>query len=215
MHNLNLAEMLLNFVFPPYCACCSKNGRLLCQQCYRLIHFNAQPANSDLFSQEFLDQALSLAVYQPPISDLIKSLKYQRVKKIGAVLAELIHNHLNLPRCDLITWAPISKKRLNDRGFNQAQMIGESLGKIMKVESASALKKIKHTSKQAKSSFAQRLANLQDTFEVDAKYRFKLNNKTVIIVDDVLSTGSTLNECARVLKMAGAKKVVGVAVARS
>ena len=215
MDNSNLTEKFLNLIVPPYCVCCSKNGRLLCHRCYQLIHFNAQPANNNLFSQEFLDQALSLAVYQPPISDLIKSLKYQHVKKIGVVLAELLYNHLQLPKCDLITWAPISKKRLNERGFNQAQMIGEGLGRIMKTPTKTVLKKVKHTSKQAKSSFAQRLANLQDTFEVEASFQHCLKNKTVMIVDDVLSTGSTLNECARMLKMAGVKVVVGVAVARS
>lgn len=215
MNNLNLADKLLNIIFPPYCVCCSKNGELLCSQCYRLIHFNCQPVNSDLFSQKYLDQALSLAVYQPPVSDLIKSLKYGRIKKISQVLAQLLYDHLNLPRCDLITWAPISKKRLNDRGFNQAELIGKDLGKLMDIPTESILKKIKHTSKQARSSFKQRLENLQNSFSIEEKFIESLSNQKIMIIDDVLSTGSTLDECARVLKTAGADKVVGIAVARS
>lgn len=208
-------SIIKDWLFPEYCVCCSKNGQLLCNNCYQLIHFNPQPANSDLFSQKYLDQALSLAVYQPPISDLIKSLKYGRVKKISRVLAQLLFDHLNLPQYDLITWAPISKKRLNDRGFNQAELIGKELGKLLKIPTLPMLKKIKHTSKQAKSSFNQRLENLQNSFGIEEQHIKYLSNQKIMIIDDVLSTGSTLNECARILKKADVDKVIGVAVARS
>lgn len=204
----------INWLLPQYCVCCGQKGRLLCLRCYRLIHFNCGPC-TDLFSQKYLDQALSLAIYQPPISDLIKNLKYHRIKNIGKILAELLYFHLNLPQSDLIVWTPISQRRLNNRGFNQAQLIGENLGQLTHTPSVPLLIKTRHTAKQASSTFKQRLKNLDNSFGIDPHYQKLSKNKTIMLIDDVLSTGNTLNECARILKLAGANQVIGLAAARS
>ncbi len=187
----------------------------MCYECYQLIHFNLQPKNSNLINQGSLDQVLILAVYQPPISQLIKALKYQHTRAAGKMLAQLLFLHINFPEFDLITSAPISKKRLNERGFNQAQLIAEELASKLNKPFKKLLKKIKDTKKQARSSFQQRLSNLSDCFRVESPYRDFVKNKTILIIDDVISTGSTLNECAKTLKASGAKQVIGVALAQS
>lgn len=211
----SLLYKLLKIIFPPFCVCCKKNGSVLCEKCYQLIHFNLQPSISTKNSYQFLDQTLVLAAYQPPVSQLIKALKYQRMRAVSDTLAELLYLHLTFPSFDLITSAPISRKRANERGFNQAQLISEKLGLMLNKPTEQLLIKIKDTKKQAQSNYQQRLNNLNDCFRIDHKLKNLVKNSTILVFDDVISTGSTLNECAKTLKKVGAKKVIGVAVAQS
>mgnify|MGYP000960079073 CR=1 FL=1 len=210
----SLLYKLLKIIFPPFCVCCKKNGSVLCEKCYQLIHFNLQPSIPIKNSCQFLDQTLVLAAYQPPVSQLIKALKYQRVRAVSDTLAELLYLHLTFPSFDLITSAPISRKRANERGFNQAQLISEKLGLMLNKPTEQLLIKIKDTEKQAQSNYQQRLCNLNDCFQVDQKFKHLVKKSVILIVDDVISTGSTLNECAKTLKTAEAKKVIGVALAQ-
>lgn len=211
---LSLLQKLLKFIFPPFCVCCKKSGSALCEKCYQLIHFNLQPSISTKNNCQFLDQTFVLSAYQPPVSQLIKALKYQRVRVVSDTLVELLYLHLAFPSFDLITSAPISRKRVNERGFNQAQLISEKLGLMLNKPTEQLLIKIKDTKKQAQSNYQQRLSNLNDCFQVDQKFKNLVENSAILIVDDVISTGSTLNECAKTLKMTGAKKVIGVALAQ-
>lgn len=211
----NLILKSWKVILPEYCLCCNRKGSLLCSHCYSLIHFNPTPAKNFLFQQNYLDQVLCMAIYQPPISNLIRGLKYHNIKKVSAVLADLLYYHLNIKEHHLITWAPTSKKRINERGFNQARLIAENLAIKLNINSLASIKKTKHTPKQAQSSFQQRMQNLKDSFLVKDRCLVFIKNKKILILDDVVSTGSTLNECAKVLKKAGAKTVTGLAVARS
>ena len=229
-HQPNLWQRILAVVLPAHCVCCSRSGSWLCPNCYQLIHFNLNPKQDRLWAQDQLDAVYALAVYQPPLSDLIRALKYQRVKEVADTLAKLLYCHLTLPECDLVTWTPISRGRLSNRGFNQAALIGTVLSQLLNLPSAEVLLKHKETSKQARSSLQQRLSNLQDSIQVHPQIYFgrlkketgngnskenPLQNLAILLLDDVVSTGATLNECARVLKEAGAGKVFGVAVGRS
>lgn len=211
----DVINLVSHWLLPEYCVCCAKNGKLLCQHCYQLIHFNPTPSSNKLFAQQYLDQTLILATYQSPISDLIKKLKYQGIKKVSLVLAELLYQHLKLDQYDVITWAPTSKKRVNERGFNQAELIACQLATKLNIPALPLLLKIRHTSKQAHSTFQERLENLQDSFAVNPEFLATVQQQKILIIDDVISTGSTLNECAKILKLAQAKTVTALAVARS
>jgi len=106
---------------------------------------------------------------------------------------------------------PLSKKRLKWRGFNQAEIIANILADNFKLEiDAKNLKRIKNTKPQAKLNERERRNNLADCFSWLGD---KLNGRNIILVDDVATTGSTLNECAKVLKQAGASEVWGLVVA--
>lgn len=214
-HLTTFFDKILDIILPPYCVCCKKTGKLLCDQCYRLIHFNLQPNSNPLMNCEFLDQVCVLALYQPPISKLIQELKYKRVKKTAELLAKLLYYHLSIPETDFITWAPISRGRLNERGFNQAELIAKKLSKLIEVPTINLLIKNKETKKQAKSSLKERITNLEGSFVFNHFYDALIDDASVLIVDDVISTGSTLNECAKILKTAKANKVIGLAVAQS
>ena len=114
----------------------------------------------------------------------------------------------------LIIPIPLSKKRLRERGFNQAELIANLLAEKMSVKIAcNILEKIKHTETQVKvKNRENRLKNLKGRFKVS--HPRLLKEKTIILVDDVATTGATLFEAGRVLKKSGAKKVVPVVVAK-
>ncbi len=207
-------QQLSSWLLPVHCVACQRRGQLLCAKCRRLIHFNQNTDNS-LFQQQYLDQVLILAVYQPPISNLIQQLKYHRVQAISQILAELLYQHLIITPHDYLTWAPTSVQRVSNRGFNQAQLIAEHLAVKLNTPSRSILTKTRHTPKQAGSSFQQRVQNLKNSFAIKPHYKLAVQGQRILILDDVISTGSTLDECARVLKQAKVQQVTGLAVAQS
>jgi ComF family protein len=180
---------------------------------------------------------------QELVAKLIKSYKYHFVKDISLILAKILIQFLDgkinetknfdfkiagldwkmfdqikaRPKVlldfqnNLIMPVPLSKKRLKWRGFNQAEIIANILADNFKLEiDAKNLKRIKNTKPQAKLNERERRNNLADCFSWLGD---KLNGRNIILVDDVATTGSTLNECAKVLKQAGASEVWGLVVA--
>lgn len=227
----NSCSWFIHQLLPVHCVLCQRSGAVLCNDCYQLIHFlPTTPLELRISpNNRHIDQARVMAVYQPPISTLIKTLKYQRVKAIAPFLAWLLYMHLSLPRCSLITWVPANPIKVGERGFNQAQLIGEHLATLLNLPALALLKKIKHTAAQAKSSWTQRLTTQENSFQLDQKW-LKASHSTsvnsallaqyqasdIIIIDDVITTGATLNECAKTLHLAGfSGKIYGVGVARS
>lgn len=208
-------KSLQSLILPDYCVCCSNTDGLLCKKCYKLIQFNPCPYDNKLLVDDAIDQVIILAQYQPPISNLIKALKYQRIKAVSKVLAKLVFDHLILKQYDAICWAPASRKRVNERGYNQAELVARELGKKLGLAPKDLLIKNKETKKQAGSSYEQRINNLKNAFRINPRYRNYVINKKILIFDDVISTGSTVNECAQTLKKAGAIQTDALAIARS
>lgn len=212
-----LLYKILNLALPEKCLGCQrKNNGYFCPECLNKI----PPCfdNSNI---------LAAAAYQSPVvKKAVWLLKYRRVKKLAEPLAELIfqrlfHSHtqcqhpmLTLGNEPLIIPIPLSKKRLRERGVNQAELIAQHLAGKMSVKmSNNILEKIKHTETQVKvKSRENRLKNLKGTFKVS--HPRLLKGKTIILVDDVATTGATLFEAGQVLKKAGAKKVIPIVVAK-
>ena len=208
-------KLLLNFCLPYNCVLCHRRGQILCRNCQQLIQFYPAQIKEQLESSEFIDQAYVLGFYQPPLNNLVKALKYKSVKAAAEVMADLIYLHLPPISADIMTFVPSSRLRTSNRGYNQAQLIANYLSNLWKISNIKLLKKTKHTRKQASLASAKlRVKNLANSYELNCSLA-KIENKKIIIVDDVISTGATVNTCAQILKQAGAKKVITVAVARS
>jgi ComF family protein len=108
---------------------------------------------------------------------------------------------------DYIIGIPISSGRMKERGYNQTELIAKELGRILSVEYLpNALVKIKETEHQINLSKIERKNNVKDSFKFADKYDVK--GKRVLLVDDIFTTGATVNECSKVLKKANAKKVI-------
>ena len=115
--------------------------------------------------------------------------------------------------CDIITWVPLSRKRLRQRGYDQARLLATELSKKAGIECCRLLKKTRNNPAQSGTGGAEkRRANVSGVYT--ALSPEKITGKSILIVDDIVTTGATLSECGRMLLSAGAKEVKAVTVAR-
>lgn len=154
------------------------------------------------------------------LRDLIHRFKYQRQLFLRPVLGELLTHVLAEPRLQAIPpgWStvpvPLHPRRQREREFNQAEELCRELTKRRGLPFINALRRIRYTSTQTRYRRTERLANLRGAFAVRTSTIPKWRDQTVVLIDDVFTTGSTAHECARVLRSAGAKKVVVITLAR-
>lgn len=220
----DIKDWLAELFFPQFCLGCHRQNTYLCQDCLALI---------DLCDRVFLiNQELSLlysgADYQHfLVKKLIHQCKYKPfAKELSQTLAFLIilyfTNLENKPefftdeqnqKDFLLIPVPLFKKRLKWRGFNQAELIARHLSDFLKIPLAvDCLIKTRTTQLQAELTSQEREINLKDVFECLRPETVK--DKRILLVDDVYTTGATMNQAAKVLKKAGAKQVDGLVVAR-
>lgn len=171
------------------------------------------------FEPEF-DRAVSFGGYAGALRGLIHLLKYDGVLPAAPVLGRLLAEAVEqLGRSDddapLLVPVPLHASKRGERGFNQAELIVRSAVKSLpqRLEVASILKRERATHSQVGLTREERVANMRNAFRVTDPERVK--ERTVIVVDDVMTTGTTVSECARVLKKAGAEKVWAATVART
>jgi ComF family protein len=155
------------------------------------------------------DYAFSLYDFDAssPIQQIIHHLKYRGMKRVGIFLGELIgkelekDSHENLNEFDYIVPVPLYKTKLRERGYNQSDYLCKGLKNILKVEIINDLvNRTRHTKSQTKLTISERIENVKDAFEINKKYQGTLVDKKIILVDDVITTGSTLNEVIKVLR---------------
>ncbi len=164
------------------------------------------------------DIAREVYVYDGAIKELVHKLKYSNKPYISSTIAHcMAQKYRELDwHVDLIICVPSSKETLKERGFNQADLIAKKLSDIVELEyNNEILLKIKHTAQQASLSGVERRKNLEGSFLVDKKYNSILKGKTILLVDDVITSGSTISLCAHELKKHGAKKVLALGFARA
>lgn len=212
--------LLLDIFFPPFCCNCQKFGTYLCPNCYRQIDFIPMPLDINL-EEKYLQNVYVTAHYQGVIKKLIQIYKYKSVKDIGKVIAELIWYSTDLPNIDLLIPIPLKKDKLKKRGFNQSEEICKHLSALFGMPYLNSLNKVGDYKSQASmESKEARLSNLTNTFVVNSQFKKYLetqnNSKqeiSILIIDDVITTGTTLNEAAKVFKNLGIKNIYGFAVA--
>lgn len=193
-------DKILDVLYPPYCASCQAAGTWFCDSCLSRIRIE-----KDTDCPESIDACLSLVPYaNREMRILVTRLKYQSAScLIPAIRSVLRKEPLSLPAVT-ITWVPASRKRLVERGIDHAHLIAAELAEINKVECIALLERNRHT--QANAQFEQhdlRKANVSDAFSPLGPV-----SESVLLVDDVKTSGATASACARVLKQAGAKQVI-------
>ncbi len=238
---LNLARTFLDFIYPPVCLICkevileknSSDGSLnskplVCSNCWSELELFEKPfcpqCKTELpnLLQDccsfYLKSVYSLGIFDENFQELIHSFKYKgRVslgKKIGLRLAEELRKQ-GLSDIAYLIPVPLHKVRKRERGFNQSQILAEILGRNLNIAvEDKILFRIKNTKDQTKLPEPERKENVAGAFEVEDKKKI-LPGKKIILVDDVITTGATLMECAKVLKKAGAREILGVTIARA
>ena len=193
--------------FPQQCFFCKKYGDMLCADCQTLLDIS--PVHRPDRSQKYLGDIFAPCSYENNYAKkIIHGLKYEPFhKKLALPLARLIAAHFKLSEQNfdigkfIIVPVPLAPKRLRGRGFNQAQAIADELAKIWQTEI------------QAELPQTQRRENIKGAFACPNPALVK--NKSIFLLDDVVTTGATMNECARVLSKNHPAEIIGIAVART
>lgn len=200
---------ILNFLFPQKCTGCGKENELLCRKCLGKIGFSSLIKDKNIFSaSDYNDEIIKKAVWM---------LKYRGIKQLAEPLAELMRQRL-WQKISKGAWIiipiPVSKKRFKERGFNQTELIAKEFALKTDLEiKKDILYKTKETPTQVSiKNKEERLKNLNGAFSV--KNPDLIKSKNIILIDDVSTTGATITEARKVLRGAGAKRVIAIVVAR-
>lgn len=227
---------IFDFLFPKFCLGCGLPGRLICPRCEkqllpyldeRCFYCNKKSQNNtthiNCSKKFFIDQVDSFFCYNSFFKKIIKNFKYRLVKEAINELFNLINPKLlkkldyykNLKGKVYFQSIPLTKIKLNQRGFNQSQIIISFLQKFLPYPQGNFLLKVKETFPQAEiSDPKKRKKNLKKAYQINQKYLSLLKEAKVILVDDVVTTGTTLKEGAKILKKYGANKVYALTLAR-
>jgi competence protein ComFC len=224
-----LAWSGLDWLFPPSCGGCGKAGFRWCDECQGDVPVLAgdlcdkcgKPKEGGGICSECRSNPPSFhalrawATFDFPVRQAIIKLKYKRDMGLGDILAMPLANlaqSLDWP-IDLITPVPSGRKRLQERGYNQVALIAHPFSLAMGMDyRPSALKRKRETVTQVGLSAVERQENVRDAFLADSR---QVRGKTILVMDDVSTTGSTLSSCSDALLQAGAKDVFALTVARA
>jgi competence protein ComFC len=237
MQIVEIALKIINYLYPPRCIMCKdfvqeENG--ICATCWNELSFLNSPfCNICSFEFDFsslANQTCLKCISKPPKYNFIRSalkfnekskkllheFKYYDNKIIGEIFAKLIANKYknSFMGYDFIIPVPMHKIKRIMRLYNQAQIFGESLSKIISVPiKCDVLTKVRNTKSQTGLSKKERKKNLIGTIEILNKIEIK--DKNIILVDDVITTGSTISLCVDLLKKHGAKNVCVISIAKT
>jgi competence protein ComFC len=219
----------VDWLYPPYCGGCGTFGSNWCPTCQaaavRLSTSICRVCGDPLprtglckdccAGRPFFHSARSWAFFDGPVQNVLHHLKYRNNIGLGNSLA--IHlAEVKIPfthEIDLVVPVPLSRKRLSERGYNQAAMLAFPLALIMmKKYQPKALKKIIETKTQVGLNIAERNINMKNAFQAFSNFAA---GKSILLVDDVMTTGATLNDCSRALIEAGAIEVNALTLART
>jgi ComF family protein len=199
----------LNYIAHPYCSVCGDpvDG----QVDHAFVCFNCSE------TQPHFELARSAARYRGALKDLLCDFKYQHAlwlrKDLVRLLISCVSVDFDLSAVDAVTYVPLYPSKQRFRSYNQARLLAEGLAKeIHKPLVYKALSRIKPTITQTNLTAKARATNVRGAFE--AGKASHLEGRRILLVDDVMTTGATVNECARALKEGGAKSVFAVTVAR-
>ena len=213
-------EGLLDLIFPPKCVFCKKllhkgeDG--ICARCQEHLPWCVGPEAEQ--TMEFISLCASPLWYQDEVRESFHRYKFKGsrgyAKVYGRLMAQCVQDHL-AGKYDLITWVPLSEQRRKARGYDQAMLLAEAAALELGDVAAETLTKVRDTSAQSglgKDDSARRANVLGAYRPTDPEL---IAGRRVLLMDDVVTTGSTLSECARTLRTAGAADVVCVTLARA
>lgn len=197
---------LLDIIYPPQnkCITCDREFIGLCPIC-----------NQKIMRIREGSDVISYAYYNGVMKKLILEFKYKKNFIAGDILANYLINLIteNNIEAEAIFFIPSSKKALKERGFNQCEFIAKKISKQLNIPVYNDISKVKNIKEQKTLSKEDRIKNVIGAFEIKSNKNIK--NKKIILIDDVLTTGSTVLECEKLLKKNGACSIKILTVAKS
>lgn len=234
---MQILEKIKNFLFPHKCLACAdiiETESVLCLKCFEAVNPSIYLSKCEVCSDPFeyetdfeictkcqaapphFDKALYLYEYNHIVKKIVSKIKFADKTHLAKIIAQLLHKNFaeEINSCDFITFVPMHRKRLNQRYFNQSALIAKWLGKFSSKKILyHALKRKKFTSPQMTLTKKQRLENIKGVFAVTEKDLIK--DRQLLLVDDVYTTGATVNECAKILRKSGAQKITVLTFAKT
>lgn len=209
---MKLFAGLLDLLFPPRCALCGKRGvNGLCASCAEAA---AQMADNAVHRRGSV-ACLAPLKYEGAVREALLAFKFHGEKSrragFGAILAQAVAEQYG-GAFDLVSFVPVSEKRRAARGYDQSELLAQEMCRLWDTEPIALLKKT--ADNRAQSSLADHSARSENVRGVyQAIHEDKIRGARILLVDDILTSGATLGECARVLRAAGAECVLCAAVA--
>ena len=208
--------MLLDLIYPPTCGICGKiNKKHLCKKCE--IKIKPYQINKiGTVRNKYFNYQIKILKYENLVRNKIIDYKFNEKSYLYKTFAKIILNNKKicsfLKKYDIIMHVPMYTKRKLLRGYNQTELIALKLAKELQICSVkNNLIKIKDTAKQSTLTKEQRNLNIKNAFKI--KNTEEIKDKKIILFDDIYTTGSTVNECSKVLKKAGAKEIAVLTLA--
>lgn len=214
----NFIEKILDLIFPPVCGICNKEiNTYLCGKCEKEIN-KITCVGENRYDNKYFSTHMYLFKYEGIIRNKIISYKFNDKPYLYKTFCEIFVKNKKvcefLKKYDIIISVPMYKKKKNQRGYNQSELIAkETAKKVENIEYRNdILIKIRNTAKQSSLNKEQRKENLKNAYVVNNNEY--ILNKNILIFDDIYTTGSTANECAKTLKEAGAKNIAILTIAK-
>ena len=213
MQNLNnLKKIIKDYIFPVYCLGCNKEEKWICENCLKQI---SESETTEFFDKEKSGVKILFSALPYNEASLsgraLKVFKYDFSEEIFDFFIPVIKDYFlgrkkYFTNIDVIIPIPLHPRKQAERGFNQSEKIAEIVGGVLDKEVlGGAIYRVKYTKNQARLNKKEREENIKNAFEVNKKNDF--SNKTILLVDDVFTTGSTIHECGSLFKE---KKVKGI-----
>lgn len=215
---------LLEFLFPPRCIICNEilsqeSIICICEACaFHIDYYNNRINSLGLPESHkvYCDGIICVGRYNNSLKNSIKKFKFGNkpsyFRAFGTLLSLKVKNTENLDKIDIVIPVPLHKSRRKQRGYNQAELIAVYTAKQLGVRlESSILIKTMETQTQSLLSKTDRLTNLEEAFSV--RFPKQVAGKNILLVDDIITTGSTVNQCSKALKAAGAHRVIAGVIA--
>lgn len=212
----------MNFLYPPTCIICGKSADYyICEKCnkrikqYEEYHYLSRDEDNNYPIRHY-DELIYILRYEKIIRKIMINYKFYSKPYISYFFAYKIMNNKSLCKkikeCDYLVPVPMSAYKESLRGYNQTRLITSIISKKLKIKESNNLKKVNNALTQGKLNKLERINNIEGIFYVEDNQEFV--GKRVVLLDDIYTTGSTIEECARVISESGAKKILVIILAR-
>jgi ComF family protein len=204
----------LDLIYPTLCVNCERVGSLLCDYCIDLI----LPADTTILPSPTFTDYTAVGQHKGPLQNAVIALKYENERRMGSLLGRLLADAVLEKewQIDTVIPVPLHAARLAERGYNQANEIAKGVAaEIGSTLASDALYRVQETQSQVTLSAVERRHNVEEAFIVAESYQQRLKNQTILLIDDVCTTGSTLAACTVKLREAEATAVYVATVSRA
>lgn len=220
---MQLLDRLLDIIYPPSCIFCRSvleygTDICICEDCFEKLQFFPDiPIKPDRSKDEsYCDLVVGVFEYDGIVRDSLRRYKFHNkpsyYRTYSKLLADRLRRMTDIGRYGVVLSVPLHSERERTRGYNQSYLISRALAKELKLpECSNALRRVKKTDAQSLLGRSDRHENVKDAFHV--KDNRNIIGKSVLLVDDIFTTGATVQECSKALKRAGAKEITAAVMA--